>query len=175
MRVVRTYDLTIQRETERGEEEEEIQIRRSRRGSLASIRGAMGAFTSVENRKASAVVINIVLLVSSLILIGTGASLMGFYRIQMLEVITIDFVIVPTVLTGGGIFTMLVAVFGVVAVAKEDACLTIVYSILVAVDVLILLGGIVSSVRLLFDIQVGFLNADVIPELSSYETDTWVQ
>ena len=175
MRVPRTYDLTVQRETERGEEEKEVQSRRLRRGSVASRRGAMGAFTSVENKKASAVVINIVLLVASLILIGTGASLMGFYRIQMLEVITIDFVIVPTVLTGGGIFTMLVAVFGVVAVAKEDACLTIVYSILVAVDVLILLGGIVSSVRLLFDIQVGFLNADVIPELSSYETDTWVQ
>jgi len=130
---------------------------------------------SVENRKAAAIFINIILLISSLILIGTGASLMGFYRIQMLEVITVDFLIVPTVLTGGGIFTLIISIFGIMAIAKEDACLTTTYSILVGIDVLILLGGIVSSVRLIFDIQVGFLNADVIPELASYETNSWVR
>ena len=119
--------------------------------------------------------LNLLLVLSSLILMGTGASLMGFYRIQMLEVITIDFVIVPTVLTGGGILTLLIAVFGLLAITREDHCLTIAYSVLVGVNVLILLGGIISSVRLLFDIQVGFLNADVIPELSSYETNSWVQ
>jgi len=130
---------------------------------------------SIESRKTTLMILNLVLILSSLILIGTGASLMGFYRIQMLEVITSDFVIVPAVLTGGGILTLVVAVFGLLAIAKEDTCLTIAYSVLLTLDVLILLGGIVSSVRLLFDIQVGFLNADVIPELSSYETDSWVQ
>ena len=174
MRVARTYSLTVERDPEK-ERELEKRNRRFSRGSLASTRSTMGAFSSVENRKVSAMIINITLLISSLILMGTGASLMGFYRIQMLEVITIDFLVVPTVLTGGGIFTLLVAIFGMVAVAKEDYCLMITYSILVALDFLILLGGIVSSVRLLFDIQVGFLNADVIPELSSYETNTWVQ
>ena len=130
---------------------------------------------SVESRKITSMILNLVLVVSSLILMGTGASLMGFYRLQMLEVITFDFVIVPAVLTGGGILTLLVGGFGLLAIAKEDTCLTITYSILVTVDVLILLGGIVSSVRLLFDIKMGFLNADVIPELSSYETNRWVQ
>ena len=100
---------------------------------------------------------------------------MGFYRIQMLEVITVDFLIVPTVLTGGGIFTLIISIFGIMAIAKEDACLTTTYSILVGIDVLILLGGIVSSVRLICDIQVGFLNADVITELVSYETNSWVR
>ena len=130
---------------------------------------------SVESRKAILMILNLVLVVSSLILMGTGASLLGFYRIQMLEVITTDFVIVPTVLTGGGILTLLVSVLGLVAIAKEDTCLTMAYSLLLTLGVLIILGGIVSSVRLIFDIQVGFLNADVIPELSSYETDSWVQ
>ena len=29
--------------------------------------------------------------------------------------------------------------------------------------------------RLLFDIQIGFLDADVITELATYETDSWVK
>ena len=130
---------------------------------------------SVDSRKAALMILNLLLVVSSLVLIGTGASLMGFYRIQMLEVITTDFVIVPTVLTGGGILTLLVSVLGLLAIAKEDPCLTMAYSVILTLDLLIILAGIVSSVRLLFHIQVGFLNADVIPELSSYETDSWVQ
>jgi len=130
---------------------------------------------NIESRKIWAVVINCILLISSLILIGTGASLMGFYRLQMLEVITLDFLIVPLVLTIGGVLTLLISIFGLFAVAREDPCLLLAYSIFVVIDFLILLTGIISSVRLLFDIQVGFLNADVIPELSSYETDSWVR
>lgn len=130
---------------------------------------------NIESRKIWAVIINCILLISSLILIGTGASLMGFYRLQMLEVITLDFLIVPLVLTVGGILTLLISIFGLVAVAREDPCLLLTYSIFVVIDFLILLTGIISSVRLLFDIQVGFLNADVMPELSSYETDSWVR
>ncbi len=37
---------------------------------------------------------------------------MGFYRIHMLEVITLEFLIVPLILVIGGIFTLLTAVFG---------------------------------------------------------------
>ena len=100
---------------------------------------------------------------------------MGFYRIHMLEVITVDFLIVPTILTGGGVFTFILSMFGMLSIAREDSCLLVTYSVLMSLDVLLLLAGIVSSVRLLFDIQVGFLNGDVIPELSSYETDSWVR
>lgn len=135
----------------------------------------MGSLSRVENRKTALMILNLVLMVSSLILMGSGAGLMGFYRLQMLEVISVDFVIVPAVLTGGGIFTLLVGLFGILAITKEDTCLTIVYALLVTVDVLLLLCGIVTSVRLLFDIKLGFLNADVIPELSSYETNKWVR
>ena len=31
------------------------------------------------------------------------------------------------------------------------------------------------SFRLLVDIQIGFLNAEVIPELTRYETESWVK
>lgn len=139
------------------------------------VRNTLAVMESVESRKTWAAVINVILMISSLILVGTGASLMGFYRLQMLEVITYDFLIVPLVLTVGGCLTLLVSIFGLLAVAREDPCLLLVYSIFVAVDFLILLTGIISSVRLLFDIQVGFLNADVMPELSSYETDSWTR
>ncbi|XP_023344482.1 CD63 antigen [Eurytemora carolleeae] len=135
----------------------------------------MAFFATVESRKNAAFGINGVLLVSSLILIGTGSSLMGFYRIHMLEVITLDFIIVPTVLTGGGLFTLLVSFFGFAAVAKEDSCLLTCFSVLLGVDFCILVAGIISSVRLLFDIQIGFLDADVMTELSAYETNSWVR
>jgi len=135
----------------------------------------MAFFATIESRKAASFIINATLLISSLILIGTGASLMGFYRVQMLEVITVDFIIVPTVLTGGGIFTLIVSIFGLIAVAREDTCLLLSFSLMVAVDFCILMAGIISSVRLLFDIQIGFLDADVMSELSAYETDSWVR
>ena len=121
------------------------------------------------------VLLNMVFLVFGLILVGTGASLMGFYRLHMLEVISMDFLIVPTILTGGGIFTLIVSVGGVLALARDDAILLLTYSILLAINILIIIAGIISSIRLIFDIQVGFLNADVIPELASYETDSWVR
>ena len=68
--------------------------------------------------------------------------------------ITFDFLVVPLVLTVGGCLTLLVSMFGLVAVAREDPCLLLTYSTLVALNFLILLTGIISSVRLLFDIQV---------------------
>merc|ERR1739838_197347 len=104
MRVSRTYQLTVPREWNR------------KKGSSLSLR--MSMVDNIESRKIWAVIINCILLISSLILIGTGASLMGFYRLQMLEVITLDFLIVPLVLTVGGILTLLISIFGLVAVAR---------------------------------------------------------
>jgi len=135
----------------------------------------MAFFASIESRKQAAFIINSILLVSSLILIGTGASLMGFYRLHLLSALTIDFVIVPTVLTGGGLLTLLIAFFGFAAFLKEDGCYLYWYASLVSIDFIFLIAGIASSVRLLFDIQVGFLSSDVISELKLYESDTWVQ
>jgi len=145
----------------------------SETGSYSSNR--MSFFASVESRKSAALAINGILLLSSLILIGTGSSLMGFYRVQMLEVITVDFLIVPTVLTGGGLLTLLISLFGFMAVAREDTCWLVAYSVMVGFDFCILLAGIISSVRLLIDIQIGFLDSDVMTELSSYETSAWTR
>ena len=69
-------------------------------------------FTCFKGGRSLQVLINMVLLVSSLVLIGTGAGLLGFYRIHMLDVITIEFLIVPLILVVGGIFTMLTSLFG---------------------------------------------------------------
>ena len=51
----------------------------------------------------------------------------------------------------------------------------ITYAVFLFVEFLVLMAGIVASVRLLFDIQTGLFDADVIPELSLYETDSWVR
>lgn len=100
---------------------------------------------------------------------------MGFYRIHMLEVITVEFLIVPLVLVLGGAAMFFTALFGFYVTMQENSCLMITYSILMALNFLILMTGIVSSVRLLFDISLGLFDADVIPELTYYETDSYVR
>ena len=130
----------------------------------ASLRGSMAYLSSVENRKNLLFMVNFALLVCSLILIGerllrpevteecfsvpgTGASLMGFYRIHMLEVISIDFLLVPIIMTGGGIFTMIIALTGMAAIAREDSCRLIIYSIMSGFNFFILMAGVIASVR----------------------------
>jgi len=135
----------------------------------------MAFLSSVENRKALLTFINFGLLIVSLILIGTGASLMGFYRIHMLDVIAIDFLIVPIIMTGGGVLTIVIFLTGMTAIIKEDTSWLITFSILTILNFFVLLIGVISSVRLVVEIQIGFLNAEVIPELSRYETEEWVQ
>ena len=49
------------------------------------------------------------------------------------------------------------------------------YSVLMSLLFLLLLGGIVSSVKLIVDIKMGLLNADVALELARYENDNWVR
>ncbi len=48
---------------------------------------------------------------------------MGFYRVHMLDVISVEFLIVPLILLVGGFYTFFTAIFGVYATMKEDSCL----------------------------------------------------
>ena len=121
------------------------------------------------------VLTNFVLLTASLVLIGTGAGLMGFYRIHMLDVITVEFLIVPVILIVGGIFTLFTSVFGFYVTVKEDSCFMVTYSVLLSLEFLLLVTGVIASVRLLFDIQTGLFDADVIPELTHYDTDPYIR
>lgn len=120
-------------------------------------------------------VINFFLLTSSLLLIGTGASLMGFYRIHLLDVITLEFIIVPLIMLIGGIFILFVSVFGFYVAFREDSCLLVAFSVLLSFEFVAMIIGIIASVRLMFDIQTGLLDSDVIQELSMYETDSRVR
>ena len=49
------------------------------------------------------------------------------------------------------------------------------YAVVIAVEFIVLVTGIVATVRLLFIIQTGLFDADVVPELTLYETDPWVR
>ena len=79
------------------------------------------------------------------------------------------------VLVIGGATTLLAALFGFYVTAKEDSCLMVTYAVVMSVEFLVLVTGIVATVRLLFIIQTGLFDADVIPELTLYQTDPWVQ
>ena len=63
--------------------------------------------------------INLILLTSSLFLMGVGSGLMGFYRIHLLEVISVDFLLVPLFLILGGLLTLFTALFGFYAGSRE--------------------------------------------------------
>ena len=72
---------------------------------------------------------------------------MGFYRIHMLDVIAIDFLIVPILMTGGGILTIVIFLTGMTAIIKEDTSWLITFSILTILNFFILLAGVISSIR----------------------------
>ena len=109
-------------------------------------------------------------------MLGAGASRVGFYRIQMLEVINRDYFIVPIVLTVGGVLTLIVAVCGMMAAIRDGPKLLIAYSVLLALSIIISIGCIGCCVLLLFDIQAGFLSVDAVhAELSTYSSDSSVQ
>ena len=65
----------------------------------------------------------------------------------MLEVISIDFLLVPIIMTGGGILTMITALTGMVAIAKEDSCRLLAYSVMTGINFFILTAGVIASVR----------------------------
>ena len=79
------------------------------------------------------------------------------------------------ILVVGGVTTLFAALFGFYVTMKEDSCLMVTYAVIIAFEFLLLVTGIVATVRLLFIIQTGLFDADVIPELTLYETDPWVR
>ena len=131
---------------------------------------------AVKMTKTLLVMMNTLSLILSLVMLGAGASLMGFYRIQMLEVINGDYFIVPIVLTVGGVLTLIVAVCGMMAAIRDGPKLLIAYSVLLALSIIISIGCIGCCVLLLFDIQAGFLSFHAVhEELSTYSSDSSVQ
>ena len=75
----------------------------------------------------------------------------------------------------GGITTLFAALFGFYVTMKEDSCLMITYAVIMSIEFLLMVTGIVCTVDLLFIIQTGLFDSDVIPELTLYETDPWVR
>ena len=100
---------------------------------------------------------------------------MGFYRIHMLEIVSIEFMVVPMIMTVGGAFAFFTAIFGLYATSKEDSCLLVTHATFMTLQFFILIAGVISSVRLIFFIQTGLFNADVVPDLQYYESSSWTR
>ena len=118
---------------------------------------------------------NLILLIASLIMIGTGGALMGFYRVHLLDMVSIEFLIVPIFMVVGGVFAFFTAIFGFYASSKEDSCLLISHATFMMIQLLILVGGVISSIRLIFFIQTGLFNADVAAEIQLYDSNSWIR
>ena len=80
---------------------------------------------------------------------------MGFYRLHLLEVVTIEFLIVPLLMVVGGVFAFFTAIFGFYTITREDSCLLITHATLMTMEFCVLIAGIIASVRLIFFIQAG--------------------
>lgn len=117
--------------------------RRSPSLARAASSADISTYSCGEGSKKLQIVACFLLLFASLIMIGTGmlilyilsivflsliflgAGLMGFYRLHLLDVISIEFLIVPLFLLVGGLYSFFVALFGFYATMKEDSCLVI--------------------------------------------------
>ena len=100
---------------------------------------------------------------------------MGFYRLHLLEIVTVEFLIVPLLMVVGGTFAFFTAVFGFYAASKEDACLLITHAVFMSINFCILLAAIISSIRLIFYIQTGLFEANVTEDMNMYEINSWVR
>eukprot|EP00094_Tigriopus_californicus_P004934 TCALIF_04752-PA protein Name:"Similar to CD63 CD63 antigen (Oryctolagus cuniculus)" AED:0.03 eAED:0.03 QI:0/0.66/0.5/0.75/0.66/0.5/4/759/432 len=115
------------------------------------------------------------LLTSSLFLIGTGSGLMGFYRIHYLDMVAVEFLLVPLLMVIGGLITMLNAIFGFYINVKETSCLMITYAVILIIQLLLLISAIVLSIRLIFEIQTGIFDTNVVSEMAFYDTNQWTR
>ena len=75
----------------------------------------------------------------------------------------------------GGITTLFGALFGFYVTMREDSCLMIAYAVIMSIEFLVMVTSIACTVDLLFIIQRGLFDSDVIPELTLYETDSRVR
>ena len=132
----------------------------------------LGNYFFVEMTQSLPGMMNIILLISSLILIGSAAILIGFYRMTMLEVLNTDYLVIPIILVIVWIFSFIIALFGQMALMKQNHKLLRAHSVLMILCICFNICGTGSSVLPLFDIQEGFLNADILTELSKYDRDS---
>lgn len=115
----------------------------------------------------------------------------------MLDIISIEFLVVPLILAIGGTISLLSAIFGfyimyvymcirlcVIFFAiifhclnrfRDDSCLMITYAVFLAIQFIILISGVGTSIKLLFELQTGLYDADVVTDMQLYETDYWVR
>eukprot|EP00095_Tigriopus_kingsejongensis_P000599 maker-scaffold95_size379157-snap-gene-2.32 protein:Tk00599 transcript:maker-scaffold95_size379157-snap-gene-2.32-mRNA-1 annotation:"cd63 antigen" len=121
------------------------------------------------------VCIAFVLLTASLFLVGVGSGLMGFYRIHFLDMVAVEFIIVPLIMVIGGLLTLATAVFGFYISFKEESCLMISYAFSLIVQFLLLVAAVVLSIRLIFEIQTGLFDSDAVSEMAYYETSQWTR
>ncbi|XP_059084591.1 CD63 antigen-like [Tigriopus californicus] len=114
---------------------------------------------------------NFVLVVVSLFGCSVGCGLLGFYKIHLLSFVSFEFYIIPLVLLGGGLFTLMVSVVGLLATSKRSPCLLVFYAFCLCLAFLVLAAGVVSSVRIIFIIYLGIDHGLALPLVKEYGTD----
>lgn len=115
---------------------------------------------------------NFVLVVVSLFGCSVGAGLLGFYQLHLLTFVSYEFFIIPLVLLGGGTFTLIVSVIGLVATSKRSPLLLRFYAFMLTLAFLVLLAGVACSVRVIFTIHIGINHSLAVPLIQRYGEDS---
>ena len=74
-------------------------------------------------------------------------------------------------LPGGGLFTLFVSFIGLTATSKRSPALLRFYALMLCTAFLVLMGGVVCSVRVVFIIHIGVNHALAVPLMKSYGKD----
>lgn len=114
---------------------------------------------------------NFVLIIVSLLGCSVGAGLIGFYQLHLLTFISPEFFVVPLVLLGGGAFTLMVSMIGLLATSRRSPILLRFYAFMLVLAFIVLLGGVACSIRVVFIIHIGVNHSLAVPLIRKYGMD----
>ena len=72
---------------------------------------------------------------------------------------------------GGGLFTLLVSMIGLVATSRRSSGLLRFYAVMLCLAFVVLMGGVACSVRVIFTIYIGVNHSLAVPLMKSYGKD----
>lgn len=118
------------------------------------------------------VVTNLILLVTSTILIFLGSVLVHFYHLPTISFVNALFAVVPNLMVGVGVVLLMVSMVGLVVVGMQSKIALIVYSVLMAFTCVLQVASVFTTAELRTHVREKILDAGGYNDkLKSYYTD----
>jgi hypothetical protein len=120
---------------------------------------------------------NVILLIASTILIFLGSALITFYQLDKLGFISPYFYIVPYIMVGLGIFSFVLALYGLIVAAAASRLHLILFSVLMIAIFVTQLVGVFAAIELRAVINSGeaISGVNIIDDLEDYAANPATQ